>query len=241
MREIQELTIQAASDAARAEKKIRERRDQFRESSSRWVKNAHHIHEEMWGAALQFFAIPAFPIDLVRVVGRPNLINLSSMVIAATGIGNKEMKWPFDPTTQWRPGLRSISSSHIAQTRHAAYSLETDGACEISMCIKLSDDRPNIYEGWLLGGFGKMLAWVERLKKESGTGVEYILAPQLSVFSKPASLQAIEAEIDFSGQLPLGTFDFPLISVGSAEEEPPSCEHLTPIFESCRRGRTAET
>jgi hypothetical protein len=88
------------------------------------------------------------------------------------------------------------------------------------MCIKLIDDRPNIHEGWLLGGFGKMLTWVERLKKESGTGVEYILAPQVSVFSKPATLQAIEAEIDFSGQLPVGTFDFPLISVGSAEEQP---------------------
>jgi hypothetical protein len=220
MREIQELTIQATSDAARVEKKIRERRDQFRQSSSRWVKNAHKVHEEPWGAALQLFAMPTFAIDLVRVVGRPNLINLSSMVIATTGRGNTEMKWPFDPTAQWRPGLRSISSFYTAETRHAAYSLETDGTCEISICLKLTDDRTNIYEGWLLGAFGKILSWVERLKRESGTGVEYILATQVSVFGKPALLQAIEAEIDFGGQLPVGTFDFPLISVGSAEEEP---------------------
>jgi hypothetical protein len=219
MREIQELTIQAVSEAARTEQKIRERREHFRESSARWIKNTHMVHEEPWGAALQFFAMPASAIDLIRVVGRPNLINLNSMVIATTGRGNTEMKWPFDPTTQWRPGLRSISSSYTAQTRHAAYSLETDGICEISMCLKLTDDRPNIYEPWLLGGFGKVLTWVERLKKESGTGVEYILATQLSVFGKPAILQAIEAEIDFGGQFPVGTFDFPLISVGSAEEQ----------------------
>ncbi len=64
-----------------------------------------------------------------------------------------------------------------------------------------------------------MLTWIGRLKKESGTAVEYILAPQVSVFGKPATLQAIEQEIDFGGQLPVGTFDFPLISVGSEEEE----------------------
>ncbi|MDR3483593.1 MAG: ATP-binding protein [Bradyrhizobium sp.] len=220
MREIQELTIQAVSEAARAEKKIRERRDQFRETSTLWLKNAYKVHEQPWGAALQFFAMPASPIDLVRVVGRPNLTNLNSMVIATTGRGNAEIKWPFDPTSQWRPGLRSISSSYIAQTRRAVYSLETDGTCEISMCLKLTEERPNIYEGWLLAGFGKILRWVERLKKESGTGVEYILAPQVSVFEKPAGLQGIEgADLDFGAQLPVGTFDFPLISVGSAEEE----------------------
>jgi len=37
MREIQELTIQAVSEAARVEKKILERRDQFRETSARWI------------------------------------------------------------------------------------------------------------------------------------------------------------------------------------------------------------
>jgi hypothetical protein len=219
MREIQELTIQAVSEAARVEKKILERRDQFRETSARWIKNTHAVHEQSWGAALQFFAMPASPTDLVRVVGRPNLINLNSMTLAATGRGNIEMKWPFDPTSQWRPGLRSISCSYSATTRHAAYSLETDGTCEMSMCLKLIDDRPNIYEGWLLAGLGKILTWVGRLKTESGTGVEYVLAPQVCIFGKPATLQAIEQEIDFSGQLPVGTYDFPLISVGSAEEE----------------------
>jgi hypothetical protein len=221
MREIQELTIQAISEAARVDKKIRERRDQFREASALWIKNTHVAHEEPWGAAFQFLAMPTSPIDLVRVVGRPSLINLSSMVVVAAGSSsNSEMKWPFDPTSQWRPGLRSISSSLTVTTRHAAYSLETDGTCEISLCLKLTDDRPNIYESWLAAGLGKVLTWIGRLKKESGTAVEYILAPQVSVFGKPATLQAIEAEIDFSGQLPVGTFDFPLISVGSAEEEP---------------------
>jgi Putative DNA-binding domain len=220
MREIQELTIQVLSEATRTESKIRERRARFREASARWVKNAHHVHEEHWGVALQFFAMPASPIDLVRVVGRPNLINLNSMLIARTGRGDTEMKWPFLPTTQWRPGLRSISSSYTAtSTRHAAYSLETDGMCELSMCLKLIEDRPDIYESWLLGAFGTILSWIGRLKSDSGIGVEYILAPQVSVFSKPATLKAIEGEFDFDGQLPIGTYDFPLISVGSAEEE----------------------
>jgi len=219
MREIQELTIQAVSEGVRVEKKLRERRDQFNETSVRWIKNVHAADEEPWGAALQFLAMPASSIDLVRVVGRPNLINLSSMVVVTAGRGNSEMKWPFDPTSQWKPGLRSISSSYVATTRHAAYSLETDGTCEISMNLKLTDERPNIYEAWLAAGFGKILAWIGRLKKESGTAVEYILAPQVCVFGKPATLQAIEQEIDFSGRLPVGTFDFPLISVGSEEEE----------------------
>jgi hypothetical protein len=223
MREIQELTMQAVSEAARTEKKLRERRDKFRESSGRWIRDAHQEHEEPWGAGLHFLAMPASPIDLVRVVGRPNLINLHSMLIATTRRGNSEMKWPFPlpPTTQWRPGLRSISSSYIAPgTRHAAYSLETDGTCELSMCLKLIGDVPDIYESWLLGAFGTILSWIGRLKKESGIGVEYILAPQISVFGKPATLKAIEGEFDFDGQLPVGMYDFPLISVGSVEEEP---------------------
>jgi hypothetical protein len=225
MREIQELTIRAVSEAAHIESKIRRRRDEFREASVRWIKNAYHVHEEHWGAAIQFLAIPASPFDLVRVAGRPNLINLDSMLIATTRRGNAEMKWPFLPTTQWRPSLRSISSSYTATatatgTRHAAYSLETDGTCELSMCLKLTEERRDIYESWLLGGFGTILSWIGRLKKESGIDVEYILAPQVSVFSKPATLKAIEGEFDFDGQLPIGTYDFPLISIGSAEEEP---------------------
>ena len=62
----------------------------FVKTSTRWIKNAYTVHEQPWGAALQFLAMPTSPIDLVRVVGRPNLINLNSMVITSTGRGNTE-------------------------------------------------------------------------------------------------------------------------------------------------------
>jgi hypothetical protein len=220
MREIQELTIQAISEATKTTEKVLSRREYFRDFSSAWVRSKHVTPEPLWGAALQFFAMPSSSIDLIKVVGRPNLVNLDSILVARTGKGDLEMKWPFDPAGSWKPGLRTISNtnSYTADARHVAYSLATDGSCEMSVCLMLTERWPEINESWLVGGLGKILAWVERLKKESGSSVEYILAIQLSVFGKPAGLRAIEAEIDFGGQLPVGRFDFPLFSIGEEEE-----------------------
>jgi hypothetical protein len=162
--------------------------------------------------------MPVSPVDLVRVVGRPKLIDLSSIVIARTGSGDKEMKWPFLTDAQWKPGLRSISVARSSETRRANYSLQTDGSCELSFFLKFNEERPEVYEGWLIGAFGTLLSWIDRLKNEGGIAGEYILAVQLVVTGKPASLQGFESDYDHGGQLPVGVFEFPLISIGTSDE-----------------------
>jgi hypothetical protein len=197
MREIQELTIQALSENARIDAKIEMRRTQFLEETSQSLKGWHKSHEDIWGVSFQFLALPASPIDLVRVVNRPKLIDLSSIVIARTGSGDKEMKWPYLPQAAWKPGLRSVSTARTSDTRRINYSLQTDGCCELSSFLKLTEDRPEIYESWLVGAF--------RAVSRDGQ----------------ASLSAgFESHYDDDGQLPLGAFRFPLISVGSSDEAP---------------------
>lgn len=220
MREVQELTLRAVSELAVIERKLRERRDAFTQFSENWIKNARRSGQEAAGASFQFIAMPALPIDLVRVVGRPNLINLGSMLVADAGRGQKQMVWPFAPG-RWRPGLRSISASYVsAGQRHVQYSLETDGTCELSMCLSFGDNGIDIAESWLLAALGTMLSWIGRLRTESGSAVEYVLAPQVSVVGRPANLNALEGDFDFDGVLPTGRYEFPLISVGAEEEEP---------------------
>jgi hypothetical protein len=218
MREIQELTIQALSEGTRADAKIATRRREFRENASKWLKSWHQSHEDTWGFSFQFIGVPISPVDLVRVVGRPKLIDLSSIVIARTGTGDKEMKWPFLTEAQWKPGLRSISIARSSDTRRADYSLQTDGTCELSFFLKLTEKRSEVYESWLIGAFGTLLSWIERLKNESGIAGEYILAVQFVTTGKPAALQGFESDYDDGGQLPVGVFEFPLISIGTSDE-----------------------
>ena len=220
MREVQELTIQALSESTRVDAKIGMRRTQFRKEASERLNSWHQAHEDIWGLSFQFIGLPASPIDLVRVVNRPKLVDLSSIVIARTGSGDKEMKWPYLTNAQWKPGLRSISTARISDTRRANYSLQTDGCCELSYFLKLTEDRSEVHESWLIGAFGTLLTWIDRLKKESGTGGEYILAVQLVVTGKPAYLEGFASQYDDGGQLPVGTFEFPLISIGTSDEAP---------------------
>jgi schlafen family protein len=218
MREIQELTVQALSEGTRADAKIASRRIGFRENVSKKLKAWHQSYEDTWGFSFQLLGIPISPADLVRVVGKPKLIDLTSIVVARTGAGDKEMRWPFLANAQWKPGLRSISTAKISETRRADYSLQTDGTCELSFFLKLTEDRFEVYESWLIGAFGTLLSWIERLKNEGGVGGEYILAVQFVVTGKPAALQGFEAHYDDGGLLPVGVFEFPLISIGTSDE-----------------------
>jgi hypothetical protein len=161
--------------------------------------------------------MPSSSIDLIKVVGRPNLVNLDSILVARKGKRDLEMKWPFDPVGSWKPGLRDNFqyNSYTADARHVAYSLATDGSCEMSVCLMLTERWPEINESWLVGGLEKILAWVERLKKGKRIiCLIYIISIQFSVFVKPAGLRAIEAESDFGGQLRLvGLISLFLVSV----------------------------
>jgi hypothetical protein len=52
-----------------------------------------------------------------------------------------------------------------------------------------------------------------------GGNLESLAAPDVLQVCSDQVPEGTEVEFDFDGQLPVGTYDFPLISVGSAEEE----------------------
>jgi hypothetical protein len=224
MREIQELTVQALSETTRAQNLIVDRRIRYQEEFTQWIAARH---DDPWGAAIQYLAIPTITTDLGRVVGNPNLTNLSSIVVATLASKSKELKWSNLPDTQWKPGLRSISNNKSSATRRADYSLHADGRCEVSCYFRLSTETPFLAAGWLVGGLGVVLSWIDRIRKESGVTGEYIIASQLCIIGKPAVLLGYsDGNPDDNGHLLLGNFELPLMSVGSNEE----CDHLLQRF-----------
>jgi hypothetical protein len=99
------------------------------------------------------------------------------------------------------------------------YSLHTDGRCEVSCYFSLTQKMPFVEAGWLVGGLGVALSWVDRIKGEAAAAGEYVVASQLNVFGKPASLMGYTyGNPDDYGTLPVGHFDLPLLSVGSSDE-----------------------
>jgi hypothetical protein len=219
MREIQELTVQTLTEATRLETVIADRRRHHREAAAKWI-NAPKEEGPGWGVAVQYLAVPATAIDLGRVVGRPRLTELDSIVVATMPDKAIRLKWSHLPHTEWRPGLRSISNvNKDSSTRRADYALYTDGRCEVSCFFSLTQTLPFVAAGWLVGGLGVALSWVDRIRREAGTAGEYVVACQLSMFGKAASLMGYTAgNPDDYATLPVGHFDLPLMSVGASEE-----------------------
>jgi Putative DNA-binding domain len=223
MREIQELTIHAVSEAAKIDTTIAERRGEHRKDVLQFLESTRSPQERIWGGGLQFFAMPTSSFDLGRVVGRPELTNLSSTVIADFSAAKYPCAWPHATTLEWRPGLRRISAEKRVSERKTDYSLLTSGACEISFSFKATDDRPGLFAGWLVGGLGAMLGWIERIRAEGRSTVEFALAPQLSIFGKSISLCRYGSSSFAEGHattLPPGFHEFPIMSVGPVEEFP---------------------
>jgi hypothetical protein len=94
MREIQELTIQSIAEATRIEATINERRAKFLKEATDW----HGFRMEKGvrrGGGLQLLAVPTTPMDLIRVVGRPNLTGALARVFASFNGGARvECVWP---------------------------------------------------------------------------------------------------------------------------------------------------
>jgi hypothetical protein len=219
MREVQELTVQALTEATRLETVIADRRRHHREAAARWI-NAPKEEGTGWGVAVQYLAVPATAIDLGRVVGRPRLTELDSIVVATMPGKAIRLKWSHLPDTGWRPGLRSISNvNKNSSTRRADYALYADGRCEVSCFFSLTQTVPFVAAGWLVGGLGVALSWIDRIRGEAGAAGEYVVASELSVFGKPASLMGYtDGNPDDYATLPVGHCDLPLMSVGASAE-----------------------
>jgi hypothetical protein len=125
----------------------------------------------------------------------------------------------------WKPSLRSIVNEIDRSDvgRSFTHSLRTDGECEISLKFKQTDERPEMSAGWPVGGLATLLAWVERVREEAETNAEFAVAVQLPIIGQPTSLIRYGASAFFQGfdaLLPVGINEFPLMSVGPADEFP---------------------
>ena len=236
MREIQELTIQAASEATRLDKLISERRQSFREQTFAWLSSVHQPSESTWGGGLHFIGIPTTPIDLGRVVSRPGLVNFAPAVTAKIASRVFPCQWPYLPD-HWRPSLRCILAEvpRTAMGRDALYSLNTNGICEFSFRFKLTKEFSGLAVSWLLAGLGLMLTWIERIRSESGIAAEFALASELLLSGRPALLAeyGIGSFDEAAGTtLPVGFHEFPVANVGPTEE---FSEHLKRFDEDISR------
>jgi Putative DNA-binding domain len=224
MREIQELTIQAASEAARVDILIKERREKSRDQTIEWLSTSHQPSESPWGGGAHFIGVPTTPIDLGRVVGRRELVTVAPTITARfPNQRETACEWPYWPNQhQWYPALRCILAEvQTAMGRNIRYSLQTNGICEISFRFKLSGDFPGISVSWLLAGLGFTLAWIERIRAEGGIATEYALATEIFLQAMPALLTeyGVRSYAEAGGiTLPIGFHEFPVASIGPTDE-----------------------
>jgi Schlafen, AlbA_2 len=222
MREIHELTIQAVAEATRIDAIIKERRETFRTQTLHWLKSVHQSNDTLWGGGMHFVGIPTSTLDLGRVVGRPRLQNFLPAVSALFGERKIACMMPHASMINWRPGLRSITSEVKTQDRSSLYTLHTTGLCELSFRFKATEERPGLFIGWLVGMFGFMLAWIDRIRSEAGNPTEFALAPVMSLLGPAFALAGYGASSfadDFAGTtVPAGFHEFPITSVGPLGE-----------------------
>ncbi len=221
MREVQELTIQALNETTRVQSLITDRRTRFRKEAIQWLEANNKEAGNPRGAGIQYLAVPTVGMDLGRVVGNPKLTDLGSIVVATLPSKTVQLKWSHLPDTQWRPGLRSISNvNKNSATRRADYSLHSDGRCEVSCFFGLTAQVPFVAAGWLVGGLGVALSWIDRIRKESSAAGEYIVACQLCVQGAPVNLMGYQDDNpDDFARLPAGHFELPLMSMGSSDDD----------------------
>jgi hypothetical protein len=157
-------------------------------------------------------------IDLGRVTGRPRLLSSHAEVVAhLENDQTARCPWPWPPEG-WRTQLRSIVSASSRDDRAASYSLQTNGICELKFRLKQTNDRRVLHRGWLIGALGLMMAWMDRVRSEAGLAAEFACAIKL-MLGAPAPLSPHgDALYEPAGMLPEGSHEFPLVSVGAAEQ-----------------------
>jgi len=223
MREIQDLTITAVSEASKVDALIAARRKKNYSEALGYLKSVYTPQESAWGGGIHFLATPTTAFDLGRVVGRPELTKFSTAVTANFGRDAYPCMWVHAANLDWRPGLRMISAEKAFRDRKVTYTLLTDGTCEISFFFKATDECPGLFIGWLIGGLGAMLNWIESIRTEAAANAEFALAVQLTVCGKEVSLCGYGSSSFAEGHatfLPTGVHQFPIISVGPKAEFP---------------------
>jgi len=120
-----------------------------------------------------------------------------------------------------------ISGKSAIANARAHYVLQTDGICEFSFYYANTESRHGLFAGWLLGGLGWMLNWIEAIRRAADLPAEFALAPQIVILGGDAAL----AEYGVSNfaeargyEIPAGFHEFPIMSIGGADEFP---QHLS--------------
>jgi Putative DNA-binding domain len=222
MREIQELTIQAVSEMGRVDTVIKESRERFFSQTITFLTAGTMPTNPPWGGAVHFVGVPTTPMDLGRVAGRRELVDMAPNVLARFGGREIPCRWNYSRPDQWTTALRSIHAEvRTDMGRAVRYRLQTNGVCEISFRFRLSETYPGILISWLLGGLGFMLAWIEKIRVGGGSASEYALATEFYLQGRPALLveYGVERYAEAQGtELPVGTHEFPVASIGPADE-----------------------
>lgn len=219
MREIQELTMQAVSEAARVETAIAERRKLSDSRITQWLQ----ARGRGSGIGLHILGLPTIPIDLGRIAGRPRYTNFAPQITANFQGGNSvvcNVPWR---AADWRPGLRSINGTGQCPDGNTSYTLLTNGMCELEFTLSTNAQRQGVLISWLAAALGFSLAWIERVRSEANVPAEYACAVQISILNGPIYLAPYGATSFAQSSevtLPPGLHEFPLISVGTADEFP---------------------
>jgi hypothetical protein len=219
MREIQELTIQSLNEGRRIDDLIANRREEFRQRLSSWLRGVQSAS----GAGLHFIAAPTSTMDLGRVAGRPGLIAFPGGFKLRTPIGSYNLAWPFYPNTSWTPKLRSIASEYSSNTPvRCEYAITTGAVCELGFFVNCEQDARGLFAGWLSAALGVMLIWIDQIRTHAQIpSAEFVLAPQIVCYSPVRLADFNEEGFQSSApRLPSGVSEFPLMSIGSKDEFP---------------------
>jgi Schlafen, AlbA_2 len=226
MRQIQELTIQSVAEGTRVNETILERRAKFRTALHDWLKTRQPPTAAP-GGGLHIVAMPTTLLDLGRVVGRPELTAFRARVTARFGEREHLCAFPMSRHSQWKPGLRLIRDETQSEHRMDSHQLETSGICEFYFFFTMDDRHPGVFIEWLIGALGNIFSWIEIIRTGAGdVAGEYAVAVQMPIFGRDALLVeygVTQFSSAYGNTIPIGFHQFPIISVGGAEEFP---QHL---------------
>lgn len=223
MRQIQELTIQSFTSATGIEELLAERRSEFADQFAEWIRGAAP-DQRARGTAFHFVGVPTTPIDLGRITGRSDIVPSFADIIVRIEGEPDHQRWPFEPSSRWRPGLRSICSTYEDNTVKCQYVLRTNGCCELSYFRIHTFDPDGLFVGWIAAAAAGMLFWIERIRRAAGSpSLEFALAPTIMSTDDNAVLASYGARrfqeaLRTRGTFPVGSFRLPVLSIGGEEE-----------------------
>jgi hypothetical protein len=222
MREIQELTIRAVAEVTRIDDLIEKRRARFHGDFSDWIRQSEPAGARYPGGGLHLIGVPTTSFDLGRVVGRSDLIPCSRPLRARFRTVISPCSWPAGSSLIWKPALRSIRAEHRGEKTFAAYSLHSDGICELSFFYGNTNYRQGLFANWLVAALAFMLNWIEIIRRAAeNVGTEFALAPAIAILGVDAILAeyGVNSFAEAYGtRLEPGFYKLPIMSIGEADE-----------------------